>query len=78
MTASALTARRGLGQAAGPDVRSGSVSGNPRAHTPEKAWSGLQAKTPADDLRLDLGGTAEALQNPCCRQARLAQAGIAR
>ena len=34
---------------------------NPEARTPQKAWSGLQAKTPADDLRLPLGDTAE----PC-------------
>ena len=63
-TASALTARRGLAQAAGPNVLSSIVPGNPRAHTPSKAWSGPQAKTAADDLRLDLGGTAETPPNP--------------
>ena len=43
----------------------------------EKAWPDLQAKILTDDLRLDLGATAESQQNPCCRQVRLAQASSA-
>ena len=36
----------------------------PWEHTPYKAWPGLQVKIPAYGLCLDLGGTAETLQNP--------------
>jgi len=29
------------------------------------------------DMLADLGGTAETLKNPCCRQVRIAQVSIA-
>jgi hypothetical protein len=38
-----------------------------------ESWPGLQAKTPADDLRLDLGATTE----PLMQAGRLAQASSA-
>jgi hypothetical protein len=40
------------------------------------AWPAYGPR-PADDLRLDLGETAETLQNRCYKQVRLAQASIA-
>ena len=63
-TASTLMARRRLAQTAGPGVLSGSAPGTWVHTLHRRPGQAGRPRAPADDLRLDFGGTAEIPQNP--------------